>query len=86
MIKYIAMSYGNEIQKIEVIKETDKTVTLPNGSRDYKSTSWKNYFDTFADAFEYLVDRENKAIRRYERQIEVHRENLKEIRNIKEVV
>ena len=55
MIKY-KPGWGNEINKVEVIRETAKSVFLQSG-REAKKGLFGNYFDTWNDAWQYLKER-----------------------------
>jgi hypothetical protein len=59
MIKFRTESYSNEIKKIEIIKETDKSIIYNNGRREVrelKNTSYSNYFDSFERAKYFLIE------------------------------
>jgi len=60
MIKFKVANgfYGNinlAIVEVMVVKETAKMVTLENGVREAKSSSYNEYFDTFKEAYDYKL-------------------------------
>ena len=64
MIKYKASSLRATIEAVEVVKETDKFVVLAFNSgfghgtrREAKVSDYCAYFDSWADAHQYHVDR-----------------------------
>jgi hypothetical protein len=69
MIKYKTFSYGIEIQKIEIERETGQTVWYSNGRviiQDRKHSDYHNYYDSFEDAKQSLITRALKYILQYE--------------------
>lgn len=56
MIKYKATYPFPEIQKVEVIKETEKTVYIGD-IRENKVTSYYFYGNTYQEAKEWLLDK-----------------------------
>ena len=64
MIKYkisLHITSTPKIKKIEVARETNKSVYLKNGSRALKNTEWECYFNTHEEAKKYfLTFAENK--------------------------
>ena len=83
MIKY-RTSWRTEIEKIEVVRETAKFYVLMASNprhperREAKSSDWQNYFDTFKEAKQFLIDRLKTKIKKYELNIEYVEEELKE--------
>lgn len=72
--------WDNKIEEIEIIKETAQYVTETDGRRWAKrNPDFRNYFDSWEEAHQFLMDREGKAIRDLERRIHVHEKNLEEI-------
>jgi len=77
--------YDHEIEEIEVISETEKYVTLEavafdgKHRREMKRSNYMNYFDTWQEAKDFLVDREKEAIGKLERQIAQHVATLAKI-------
>jgi hypothetical protein len=57
VIKYRTRNWGSDIEKIEVVKETEKTVTIKGYGRVSRSGQYENIFDTWEDAHEYLLKR-----------------------------
>lgn len=67
MIKYIAKIYPSEIEKTEVVGETDKFVTVETyGSRtrrQAKVSEFECFFDTWADAHKHLLNLAEKKLK-----------------------
>jgi len=53
MYKYLQKF--DSIEKVEITRETDHFVWLKNGSRDKKTTNWRNYFDTYEEAKMHII-------------------------------
>ena len=56
MVKYEVCSYSTDIKKVEIERETDKSVFI-NGNRRAKMSEWSKYFHTFDEAKSNLVER-----------------------------
>lgn len=72
---YKTSSYSREIEPVEVSRVTDKSVWLMRGfdkkeRREARFCSYSNYYDSWAEAHQYLM---NKHIKK----IEYAEENLK---------
>ena len=55
MIKYKIGGYREKIEAVEIERETDQMVFLPNGNREHKKCSYHQYFDTWEEAHEVLM-------------------------------
>jgi hypothetical protein len=54
--KYVTGGFGKHpIEQVEVERETTASVWI-NGSRNAKVSDWKNYFDTWDEAKQYLLN------------------------------
>ncbi len=84
MIKFKASTIGNRIEKVEVVGETECFVKLPNGRKDAKRSEWQNYFDSFDDAKNYLIDKAQKRVDSLRTQLESANGELGQIKGIKE--
>lgn len=92
-MKKYRTSYG-EIEEIDVLRETEKCVIIQTGDgifykngerRDMKRTEHSyNYFDTWQEARQFLIDRENTVIADLEKQIAAHRATLQKIEAMKQ--
>lgn len=79
--------YDTNIEEVEVVKETTNYVTVietwmgkQQERRDAKrSDHGHNYFDTWAEAKDFLIDREKSAIVDLLQQIATHEEMLRKI-------
>lgn len=72
-----------EIEEIDVIRETDKFVYKNSERRDAKRSDRINYFDTWTEARDFLIDREKAAIDRARDEIDQHMEKLAKIMEMK---
>jgi len=70
-LKYVTGGFGvNPIKKVECVRETEKSVWIVeswNGKEKIQQTlkrsSWRNYFDTFEEAKQFLIkDCEHKLM------------------------
>jgi len=65
MIKYRTDEYSGtpefRIAKVEIEKETDTSVWI-RGMRNNKHSSFHNYFDTWQEAHEYILDLANNQV------------------------
>lgn len=61
MIKYKSGHYGERIEKVEVIRETENSVWLGK-HRTAKMSVYGCYFDTWDDAKQHLVDKAKRAV------------------------
>jgi len=53
MYKYLQQF--DSIKKVEITRETDHFVWLKDDRRDKKTTSWRNYFDTYEEAKMFII-------------------------------
>jgi hypothetical protein len=68
------------IDEVEVVRETAKFVAELDGQRWAKrNADFRNYFDTWAEARQFLIDREIAEIADLERQLVQHQEALQKI-------
>lgn len=65
MKKFKTRGFRPSIQEIEVYKETEASVWF-NGRRYSKRTSYDNYFDTWDEAFAFLIDEAAISVARYQ--------------------
>ena len=89
---YQVGNYNCEIEKVKVTKETDKFVTVERiynkekyERREAKNSSWHNFFNTFQEAKNYLIEQSENKIKSYEENAEREKQNLVKIINLKEV-
>ena len=93
MFKYQTNNYRIEIEKVEIIKETDKTIWIKkknsNGkeyiSQSRKESSWNCYFDTFDEAKQSLIDKNIKDFESLNQRIESNRKEYAEIKKLEEI-
>lgn len=72
--------YDARIEEVEIIRESAKFVTESDGQRWAKrNPDFRNYFDTWAEAKAFLIDREQSNIRGLKQQLAIHEETLKKI-------
>jgi len=84
-MKKFRTRYDDRIEEVEVIKETAKFVVLEPNSynsprRDAKrSDNGMNYFDSWQEAKDFLIDREKTAMVKALREMQAHQETLAKI-------
>lgn len=82
--------YDTRIDEVEVIHETAMYVSVREmiANKPYEHSDAKrsedgyNYFDTWAEAKAFLIDREQTTIRDLKRQIAYHEERLRKIEEL----
>ena len=80
MKKMYSTWYDARIEEVEVIRETAKFVTLVDSQRWAKrSDDHYNFFDTWSEARQFLIDREKTAIIRLLAEVKQHQETLEKI-------
>jgi hypothetical protein len=82
MFKYKTGS--TKIEKVEVAGETDHFVKLLNGRKEAKRSDWSNYFDSFDNAKNYLLEKAERKVSSLRRQLESANGELGQIKGIKE--
>lgn len=76
-------TWRDQIEEVEVIRETAKYVMLPPyGHRDAKRSDNRNYFDTWNEAHQFLIDREQANIAGLEKRITHHKETLSKLQEM----
>lgn len=73
--KAVHASWRPEIKAVEIERETEHTVTLLDGRRENKVTTWDKYFDSWSEAHAFLMA---KA----EEKVEAAREKLQRARDV----
>lgn len=86
MTKYRTQKYGSRIEEFEVNRETNVTIWFNtewqgkvSEERQAKKSTYHNWFDTFEEAKDFLIDSEKRKILGFESQLETSKERLKEI-------
>lgn len=75
--------YDTKIEEIEVKRETEKFVTEADGQRWAKrNADFRNYFDTWQEAHQFLIDREQANIAGLEKRIAHHKETLSKLQEM----
>jgi hypothetical protein len=75
--------YDEKIEEIEIERETEKSVFYKNGDRHLKMCGdFYNHFDTWQEAKDFLIAREQAAIDRALREMQGHQERLEKIREM----
>jgi len=86
MIKYRTW-YNLSIEKVEIKKETEKQVHLLEGNIENKrSVDYRNYFDTFEEAKQFLLTREKTKRDKAANEIQKAAENINKIIEMKEEI
>lgn len=66
MIKYRTNYSKDKIEKVEIVRETPKMVVVVSHvggeRREAKQSDWACYFDTWAEARDYLLDAARKRV------------------------
>jgi len=62
IIKYYTARYGNSIKKVELSRETEKTVFHKSGRREAKVSDYCIYHDTWTEAHTHLVKQRTRAL------------------------
>ena len=89
MIKYHAWSIFGEIEKREILRETDKCVFFAspyakNGRREDKLSEGQGYFDTFEEARRYLIEIEQRKIVNLRNEISMRQDRIAKIQELTE--
>jgi len=75
--------YGTEIQKLKVIKETEKQIVYISlhGSefREAKVSQWAVWFNNFEEAKEYLINKFTLLVKNKEDALTITKENLEKV-------
>jgi hypothetical protein len=84
MIKYRCFARGCNIEKVDVVSQTERFVKLSNGRKDAKRSSGYNYFDSFDEAKEFLIEIAENKVRSLRLQLDRANGELGQIKGIKE--
>lgn len=87
MHKYRA-NYQDNIEKLEVIKETPKQVVFINArgreEREAKTSDWHSWADTFAEAKQKIIDKHQGKINGYQANIDRLQSYIDTVRGLHE--
>jgi glutathione peroxidase-family protein len=72
------------IDKVEVERETNVSVWLKNGRREAKISDYSIYHNSFTEAKEYLINRKEKEIQRYQCEIKDSKQDLNIINGLED--
>jgi hypothetical protein len=85
MIKYVT-NLGLEINEVEITRETKSMVVYTNFNGEErkakKRSEFMNYFDTYQDAKDYLVDRFTKIKKETEAKLVQHNKYLELVKQL----
>ena len=83
MIKYQTSKYRYKvfINAVEVERETDTSVWV-EGSRSAKRSSMDNYFDTWTEAHQFLLERAEDSVEIRRDHLALAEKELAEIKNL----
>jgi len=84
MVKFRCFSAGYKIEEIEILGETEHFVKLTNGRKDAKRSGAYNYFDTFQEAKDFLIDVAENKVRSLRLALERANGELGQIKGLKE--
>ena len=82
MLKY--MTNWIRIEEVEIARETEQCVFHINGRRESKHSGWHNFFDTWEEARQWLLDKAENDVASLRRRLETakgHLGNIKGMRN-----
>ena len=77
--KYIAWRAFRDVRIIDIISETDHYVTDSNGQKRKKISDDMSIFDTFEEAKQWLLDKEEADLRKATKTISSIKEHIKRI-------
>ena len=75
--KYIAWRAFRDVRIIDIISETDHYVTDSNGRKHKKISDDRSIFDTFEEAKQWLLDKEEADLRKATETISGIKEHIK---------
>lgn len=85
-MKKYKTKWRNEIEEVEILRETDKCVFLKgrNGGEDkeLKRTSWHNFFNTWEEARSFLLGKAKGKLDRANRDVSGCIHNLNEVEDM----
>ena len=83
MIKYKTLGYFPEIKKVEIERESKKSVWIKSRdssvNRAAKRSSSINYWDTIEEAKKDIIDQNKKIIERLDLEIMAAKQTIKEV-------
>jgi hypothetical protein len=89
MKKYKTDTYSIDIKSIEIEKETEKTIFIrrENGSLagERKKSFYYKYFDSFAEAREYLINQRIEFVKSYKDRIAKYESEIEKLKAMKEI-
>lgn len=80
-IKY-QINYAQKIEKVEIERETESSVWI-NGSRLSKHSRYSAFFNTWEEAHAFILDKAERRVAAYARNLESATKSLKEIQSMK---
>lgn len=95
MIKYRTRWHDSAmaiIETVEVLRETERQVFLPSSRpggkerKENKESGWQNYFDTWEQAHDFLVEEATKTVDWAARQLEQHTASLENLNGMENPV
>ena len=83
MEKY-RISYSEKIVKVVITRESESSYWSDKFGMERKSSSWHQYFDTFEEAKNYLINKYIKAIKGLQNNLESAENKLKDVESLTE--
>ncbi len=86
-MKKYKTTYGSQIEKVEILRETDQSVFIDRWGKEVRSPKrgkYCNYFDTFDEAKQYLMHASQEKIENLHIQLGYETEKLAKIVRIEE--
>lgn len=81
--RYLTTSYWNDIRTVEVERETEKCVWV-KGRRQHRRSRYDNYFDTYDQARQFLIDEAQTRLAQAEQKVAQRRALLETVQALEE--
>lgn len=86
-MKTMYRAWGFDIDKVSVIRSTEKSVWIQNfdrGRRQARHSEYRAYFDTWKEAHEHLINKASREIDSATRKLERANNSMDKIMQLKE--
>ena len=81
---YAAIYWAGRIKKHTVVKESEVSIWLESGSRELKSTTYQQWFNSFEEAKNHLIQSAEAKVSSLEYQIQSERERTEKIKALRQ--
>ena len=82
MIKFHTPTWVIRIERVEIIRETEKFVVLTYGGRERRESK-DNYFDSWDQAHQHLLDKAARTVESEKRSLDYANQKLVEVQQLK---